>query len=94
MEKLLKLLSENTDEKGYFTMNYNPHKCYYTSIDDFLYNIAAQDDYDQEYYKSLNLTGDTLWQVFWFKNTPVSHEEFVDNTIEGLTKQIERWLNE
>ena len=84
MDSLIKLLEDNTGEQGSFSLNFNIHKRFYKTPEEYyLGNYETED-----VFKEVDLTKN-IYQLFWYKDTSVGVYNISRNSIEELTKVVQ-----
>lgn len=93
---LLKLLVENTSDMGSFTLSYNEHKCYYNKnaaeIKEFYRQGGDEIDFEDD-TKNIDFNKD-IFELQWYKDTPVGFYSLYANNLDDLLKQVKETLEE
>jgi len=100
VNKLFKLLEENTEILGSWNLNFNTHKECHQDLKEYLlinYTYPDPSESEDEFFnkeevKSI-LQSETLYELTWYQRTPVGHIDFIDSTLEGIYKQVNEYLN-
>jgi hypothetical protein len=82
MKELFKLLKENTSEKGSYSLDFNQHKTYYETPEQYY-----SDELNELENKDLDLSKD-IYCLCWYKKTPVGSYTILANSLEDIYKRV------
>ena len=80
--KIFDLLNEYTSDKGSWYIEYNDHNLTYSEPDE--YYISHN---DSDVLEGIN-TGQDIYRLYWFNDTPVGHYCILANSIKELEEKI------
>jgi len=79
---LFLLLELCTEEKGNFSLEFNPHKSYYEKPKEYL-----SERYEKDEFKHVDLSKD-FYILQWYQHTPIGFYTFIENDINTIINRI------
>lgn len=93
MDELIKLLEENTSSKGSFTINWNDQRINYETVEEYVLSEPL-DVFQSVHDRDKCIADDVVWELFWFRNTPVGHYKFSGSSLGVILDTVKNLLKE
>jgi hypothetical protein len=77
-----------------FTLEHNPHKGYYDSVEDYLDFREFDDEEILPEDKEEAIRTDELWTLQWYPRTPVVFYVMVSSTYEKLMQRVDEFMKD
>ncbi len=82
MENLVKLLQSNTASAGNWSLDWNDHRTNYISAKEILQRFYHEDE-----LSGIDFSKD-IFELHWYKDTPVGSYKLVANSISGIIEKV------
>lgn len=92
--KIIKEIIKNTEEKGNFSIEWNPQRSYYQTVEDYLEDNPDYLDFVSEEEKKKAIEENSLVFLQWYIRTPVGFNTYAASNLEALFKYMEKEIEE
>jgi len=90
--KVIKEIIKNTEEKGNFSIEWNPQRTNYETVKEYLEYNPDYLDFPSEEEKQKAIKENSLVFLQWYSRTPVSFKTYAASSFEALFEYIEKEL--
>ena len=88
--KIIKKIIKNTEEKGNFTIEWNPQRSYYQTVEEYLEDNPDYLDFISEEEKEKAIKKNSLVYLQWYTRTPTGFNTYAASDFEILFKYMEK----